>query len=96
MALICDAPADHDSDWFALEAAIAISTPITYSEGQQVYGGCLEPGYQLQTERWLIECPGCGRHRCTVTYREKCEGGSLNYYQDEECDACDYCSFETD
>jgi len=61
-----------------------------YSYGAQAYGGCLEPGYRLTTERHTTECPECRRWQLFRRDWEAAEGGSLNAYYSEECGACGY------
>jgi len=68
-------------------------TVSRYSYGARVYGGNLEPGYRLTSERRTTECPECGRWRLFRQDWEAVEGGSLNYYYSEECAACGH--FET-
>lgn len=84
-----------DLAWLVLETAIAQSRPTrVVSYGAVVYGGCLEPGYQLSDEEAVCECPDCGRHTAWTRTWERAEGGSLNTYHSLNCDACDL--FETD
>jgi hypothetical protein len=70
------------------------SDDLTISYGQELYGGCLEPGYREQQTGWVTECPECHRWRCERREFERAEGGSLNFYSSEACDACGY--YDTD
>jgi len=87
------ASADSES-WFALEAAIAQRQPIEASYGQALFGGCVEPGHQEECLVDMRECPECGRWRLRRCDFERAEGGSLNFYYSESCDACGH--YETD
>lgn len=81
-----------DIDWIALETAIACHGPaqVSTSEGIEVYGGCLEPCYRLQSETYVSRCPSCDRWRLICREWEEAEGGSLNTYRQADCDACGY------
>lgn len=77
-------------EWIALERAVGryFGPDAVVSYGAEVHGGCLEPGYRLQSQSYLQDCPECGRYRCVRDDWEEVEGGSMNFYYSLSCDAC--------
>lgn len=77
--------------WFAIEEAVGKRFGSTlWFYGEEIWGGCLEEGYRLERVAWMKSCPNCGRFRCKEFSWEAAEGGSLNLYTHESCDACGY------
>lgn len=72
------------------------ATPPGATYGRELYGGCLEPGYRVESRTELCECPKCGRWRCKRKDFDRAECGSLNSYYSLSCDACGFSDTDYD